>query len=277
MLLASYAKINLFLEVVGRLPNNYHQVNTVLCSIDLCDFIRYELISEPLIKLSCSNPVLEGTNNLIYKMAYHLQQNYAPDRGISIYLDKHIPIAAGLGGGSSNAAQCLITLKKLWNLQLNTQQMNEIAANFGSDISFFLKGGTALGENRGELITPLPSLQIPNLLLVYPNLQISAAEAYHLVKLPEADDIHHFDPDKLPQTCFNRLEPGIRKVYPVIDTILSELKDRGADVAMLSGSGSTCFGIFTDRNSLTGTKAHFDRQGYWTYLARTTPPVPALP
>ncbi len=277
MLTASYAKINLFLEVVGRLPNNYHQVNTVLCSIDLCDYIRYELISEPLIKLSCSNPQLEGSGNLIYKLAAYLQQSFAPNKGIRIHLDKKIPIAAGLGGGSSNAAHCLITLNKLWNLHLEAGKLHAIAAGFGSDINFFLLGGTALGENRGEIITPLPTLQIPNILLIYPHLQISAAEAYRLVRLPEADNTRHFNPSDLPGTCYNRLEPGIRKAYPIIDTIICELQNWGAKVAMLSGSGSTCFGIFADENSLTRAQAHFDRQGYWTYIASTIPPILALP
>lgn len=277
MLTASYAKINLFLEVVGRLPKNYHQVNTVLCSIDLCDFIRYELISEPVIKLSCSNPQLEGTGNLIFKVASYLQRIFAPDKGIRIHLEKNIPIAAGLGGGSSNASNCLLALNKLWNLKLEDDKLHEIAAGFGSDINFFLRGGTALGENRGEIITPLHHLHVPKILLVYPNLQISAAEAYRLVRLPDTDNTRHFDPSDLPGTCFNRLERGIRVAYPLIDTIISDLRNWGANVAMLSGSGSTCFGIFADENSLTRAQAQFKQQGFWTYKAKTIPPVLDLP
>ncbi|MDD4310640.1 MAG: 4-(cytidine 5'-diphospho)-2-C-methyl-D-erythritol kinase, partial [Candidatus Cloacimonetes bacterium] len=166
MYTASYAKINLFLEITGKLANNYHQVNTVLCSIDLCDFISYSLLDYPEISLSCSNPALSGKENLVFRVAEHLQQRYCPSQGIKIHLEKHIPIAAGLGGGSSNAANCIKALNTLWQLNLPQNDLHEVAASFGSDINFFLLGGTALGTNRGEQVSQLPDIKLEQILLV---------------------------------------------------------------------------------------------------------------
>ncbi len=271
MLTASYAKINLFLEVIGKLPNNYHQVNTVLCSIDLCDYITYEVNSGNAISLSCNDPALSNPDNLLSKVAHFLKHKYSISDGLHIHLDKHIPVAAGLGGGSSNAANCIIALNELWNLKLSLTEMHEIAAKFGSDINFFLEGGCAFGENRGELITPLPDVEIGNILLINPNLYISSSEAYKLVEIPSIQDRCLFAPDCLKGSCFNRLEAGIRKVYPAIDEIITSLYTFGAEVSMMSGSGSTCFGIFPDSSMLLACSTYFTNKGYWTKISHSLP------
>jgi len=273
MLTASSAKINLFLEVCAKLPDNYHQVNTVLSSIDLFDNISFEPNPTGRIELTCIVPELSNRNNLVWRVADYLQQHYRVSQGAAIHLDKHIPLAAGLGGGSSNAATCLIALNELWSLHLEARELNTIAAGFGSDINFFLVGGTALGESRGEQITPLPYLEIDRILLVNPRIPIPASQAYGLVKLPQPHELRSFDPHNLSGSCFNRLESGIREAFPTIDDIIISLQQRGADIAMMSGSGSTCFGIFTNTDQLLSCRDYFNSLGYWTWMAKTIPPL----
>ena len=269
MLTASCAKINLFLELTGKLPNNYHQVNTILCSIDLFDMLSYELIESPEIILSCNIPSLVSTSNLVYKVAAYLKEYFAVSGGIKIHIDKHIPVAAGLGGGSSNAANCILSLNELWQLNLSILEMHTIASQFGSDINFFLEGGTAKGENRGEVITKLSPIILNNILLVNPGIEISSAEAYQLAVLPKKGEQHKFNPSNLIGSCFNRLESGIRNAYPVIDNIINSISNFGAKIAMMSGSGSTCFGIFDREDDLSTCQQYFDQKGFWTYPTQT--------
>jgi len=268
MLTASYAKINLFLEVTGRLPNGYHKVNTVLCSIDLCDYISYDLCTRGDISFNCNIRELATQDNLVCKIAHFLKEEYRVSSGINIYLDKRIPVAAGLGGGSSNAANCIVALNELWNLKLGHDEVHAIAARFGSDINFFLVGGCALGENRGEQISPMPYIDIPYMLLVNPNIAIASAKAYQLIAslnyTPKS-----FNSDAVFQSCFNRLEPGIRTAYPEIGELIIGLQSFTPQVAMMSGSGSTCFAIFDDDTKLDACRSHFESAGMRTYKTRT--------
>ena len=269
MLAASYAKINLFLEVTGKLANNYHQVNTVFSSIDLCDYISYNTTDKPEIAIDSSDSSLAGKANLMFRVAEFLQQHYCRDKGVKINLEKHIPVAAGLGGGSSNAANSIIALNELWQLELGKSTLHEIAASFGSDLNFFLEGGTAQGSNRGEQIQPLPNIKIDRILLVNPKIPILSSEAYRLMTIPDNSELRRFDPRDLGGTCFNRLELGIRLAYNQIDQLIRTIKSYGASVAMLSGSGSTCFGFFDDQEALLACKAYFVDRGYWTRETRT--------
>ncbi len=269
MLVDSYAKINLFLELLGKLPDNYHEVNTVFCGIDLCDSIKYALTKKPDLKLWSNIAELESPNNLIFKVAAEMQARYRPEQGIEIRLEKRIPLAAGLGGGSSNAAVTILALNQLWDLQLSRAELEELAAGFGSDLNFFLHGGTALGSGRGERITQLPDLELRHLLLVNPGIRISAAEAYRLARIPQENERVSFEVYTELTANINRLEPGIRRAYPVVDGIISALRSGNALLAMLSGSGSTCYGVFEDATELQACQSELEAQGFWTYSART--------
>ena len=269
MLAVSYAKINLFLEVLSELPDHYHEVNTVLCGIDLFDKIKYSLTKNGSIILWASVAELNGKNNLIYKVASYLQNEYKVASGVEICLSKRIPIAAGLGGGSSNAANAIIMLDRLWQLNLSQKERHEIAARFGSDINFFLEGGTALGENRGERISPWDDILLDNILLVNPGIEISAGTAYGAVELPVPGEAKLFDPQDPVATMFNRLEPKVRSLYPLVDDLLNQLAEFGAIRSMLSGSGPTCFGIFDSEEALAKCQSHFQKLGYFTHNTRT--------
>lgn len=269
MLAVSYAKINLFLEVLGKLPDNYHEVNTVLCSIDLFDEIRFALTKSCDIILWSNLDDLCGENNLIYKIAKYLQHRFKVSAGAEIRLTKHIPVSAGLGGGSSNAAIAIIFLDRLWQLGLSQKEKEEIAAMFGSDINFFLHGGTALGQNRGERITPQDDILVDNILLVNPGIAISAGLAYGALELPAPGEAKLFDPAELMNTMYNRLEQTVCGLYPAVQALLDELNSFGAKKSMLCGSGSTCLGIFENKRDLAICRSHFEEKGFFALETRT--------
>jgi 4-diphosphocytidyl-2-C-methyl-D-erythritol kinase len=269
MLTASYAKINLFLEVLGHLDNGYHQVNTVLSSIDLFDDVKYVLTKSGSLKLWSNLPELNGADNLICRIGNHLKTRYQVPFGADIRLDKRIPVAAGLGGGSSNAASAIAALDQLWQLHLSEAEKHEAAASFGSDINFFLVGGTALGENRGERISAMSDILIDNILLVNPGIAIAAGKAYGATELPAPGETKLFDPQNPIATMFNRLEAAVRKLYPEVDSLIKGIAAFGAKHSMLSGSGSTCFGIFDDAVDMARCRSHYEKMGYFTHVTRT--------
>ncbi|MCE2464205.1 MAG: 4-(cytidine 5'-diphospho)-2-C-methyl-D-erythritol kinase, partial [Dehalococcoidia bacterium] len=159
MEIKAYAKINLTLEVLGRRPDGYHEVRTVLQTIDLTDILNITRASH--LKMECSVPELGNKDNLVWKAASALRRAAECDKGAKIHLEKHIPVGMGLGGGSSDAAATLKALNNLWGIQMHDAGLQSIAASLGSDVPFFLRGGTALGEGRGEVMTelhPLPQL-----------------------------------------------------------------------------------------------------------------------
>ena len=167
MEIRAYAKINLTLEVLGRRPDGYHEVATVLQTIDLSDGLHFG--PAPRLELECSVPGLGGRDNLVWAAADALRSATRCDKGASIRLDKGIPIGMGLGGGSSDAAATLNGLNALWGLDMVDADLMDIAASLGSDVPFFLRGGTALGQGRGEVITSLTSLSKRLVVLVCPD------------------------------------------------------------------------------------------------------------
>lgn len=266
---ASFAKINLSLEVLGKLPDGYTRIQTLFASIDLKDELRFALTKSQGIKLWSNLPQLNEQDNLIYKVAHHLQSRFKPDKGIEIELKKLIPIAAGLGGGSSNAAITLLILNLLWSLNLSKKELHQIAAAFGSDVNFFLLGGTVLGEERGQQIHPVDDILLDNLLLVNPHLAISSFEAYKLVDHQALEPSFSYQDAIQNGVYFNRLERGVAQRYPVISEILGKMRKHGAHTALMSGSGSTCFGIFNDKAALKACRDEFDDMGFWTKATRT--------
>ncbi|MBW6514223.1 MAG: 4-(cytidine 5'-diphospho)-2-C-methyl-D-erythritol kinase [Candidatus Syntrophosphaera sp.] len=269
MLIASYAKVNLFLEVLARLPDNYHQIETLLCSVSVCDTLKFALTKRQDVKLWSNLPEMAVESNLVYRVAAYLMDRYKPEAGIDIYLEKRIPLAAGLGGGSSNAANTIRALNSLWKLELSLAEMEATAALFGSDIGFFLHGGTAWATNRGELVEPCADLDVGNILLVNPNIAISSASAYAMVQVPAQGAKRYWKPDAWRESCFNRLEASVRKEYREVDEVIARLLESGAMPAQMSGSGSTCLGVFQDAGRMRACQSYFDRIGYWTKIVRT--------
>lgn len=166
MQVAAYAKINLTLEVLGRRSDGYHEVKTILQTIDLAD--RLDFQPGPRLRVECDVPDLNGDANLVWQAATTLAKCGGVQPRVRIFIRKRIPVGMGLGGGSSDAAATLVALNQLWNLSLSEQDLTDVAAALGSDVPFFLHGGTALAEGRGDLVSPLPPLSRLSLMLICP-------------------------------------------------------------------------------------------------------------
>ena len=161
MKVKAFAKLNLTLEVLGRRQDGYHQVRTILQTIDLADLL--EISPAASLRVECDDSSLQGEANLVWRAARALAEVSNHQPGAHVYIQKHIPVGMGLGGGSSDAAAALLSLNQLWGLDLSIRELSQVAAGLGSDVAFFLRGGTALGEGRGEIIeplSPLPSLPV---------------------------------------------------------------------------------------------------------------------
>jgi len=237
----SSAKINLFLDVISVRLDGYHEIRTIFSEIDLYDVLNFTLTKNSAIKILANIDFVSLEKNLIYKVAIFIQKKYNVLNGAKIDLQKNIPIAAGLGGGSSNAAQTILALNEIWKLNLSTIEMNSIAARFGSDINFFLSGGTA-----------------------------SSKEAYEAVNVVKPNsNWKEFLRNKDVNFCFNKLEEGIIRLYPKIGKTLNFMQENGAMKAMLSGSGATMIGFCPDRATAENLSEYFTRKKYWNCITKT--------
>jgi len=262
VLIDSYAKINLSLRVLSKRPDGYHEIETLFSTIDLHDSLKFALTKKPAVKILSNIAELCSENNLAYLISQRIRADFGIKAGLEIHIEKRIPVAAGLGGGSSNAAVTFLALRKLFQIEMDEEYMQSVAAEYGSDINFFFIGGLAKGSSRGEIITPLPDLDEQELLLVNPGITISSSEAYQLA-------------DKEIIECpssglwFNDLEAGIRKKYHVVDNILLDLKLNGANEFMMSGSGPTCIGRFQDKLKQRSVLKYFRSKNMWCRIVRT--------
>jgi len=266
----SNAKINLFLDILKKYSNGFHQIRTVFVDVDVWDSINFVLTKKPLIKIYANEESLANENNLAYKIAFFIQAKYSVKKGVEIYLEKRIPISAGLGGGSSNAAQTIIALSELWDLNISKSEMHEIASEFGSDINYFLEGGTAIGTERGNVIErSAKQIKLNNILLINPGIKISSGEAYSLVKISQPNEKWGKLLDNDISFAFNGLEEGVMLNYPVIKEIKNKLLEYGAINALMSGSGSTVIGFFDNERDLKIGQTFFNKKGYWTKKTKT--------
>jgi 4-diphosphocytidyl-2-C-methyl-D-erythritol kinase len=247
------AKVNLFLEVVRRREDGYHDIDTVMQAVDLWDELR--LAPGPELRLECSDPALPtDERNLVVRAALALRKATGCRAGAHLRLAKHIPERAGLGGGSSDAAGTLAGLNRLWGLDLPAEELRQVAAGVGSDVAFFLTGGTARCTGRGERVEPVPTTWRPCLVLVCPDVGVSTPEAYARLSFPltpvgaDATMLSHRavsgDAAGVAQALFNRLESPAFDMYPELRDARDRLEATGlfAGVSM-SGSGSALFGL----------------------------------
>lgn len=255
--LTAPAKINWFLKVTGRRPDGYHDISSLMQCLTLEDSIAFEL-SDRLEVISALQIPL--TENLAYKAALLLKERSGTALGAKIFLNKDIPLAAGLGGGSSDAATTLIGLNRLWGVNLKRHELIRLGETLGSDIPFFFDSPAAVVEGRGEFVSPVRLSKAHIIMLVKPVVAVSSAWAYaefdrsarsnpELTK--EADNIkiiiqalEQGDYAYLSSELKNDLEPYVISRYPVIGDIQTKLLQRGAVLVLMSGSGSTVFGVF---------------------------------
>jgi len=259
MKVAAPAKINLSLDVIKQLPNGYHEMEMIMQEIDLADEIELKL-TEAGIQCTCNEPELPiNKDNIAVRAAYALVPFLKEDKGVHIYLNKKIPHGAGLGGGSADAAAVLKGLNALWDLGLTEQQLLRIGVQLGADVPFCIFGGTAHARGIGERLKRLPDQASLPILLINPGIHVSTKDVFEALDADQA--ICHPDTEKaidawqkqdfslLRVSAGNRLREVTVQWHPEIGQIEKELMDRGAVFAMMSGSGPTVFGLFSNEET----------------------------
>ena len=293
----AYAKVNLSLDIVGRREDGYHLVRMVMQSLDIADELTFEKTENGKIEVLLNSQQNEGSevsasettdklgvvplneDNLIYKVAKLLLEKYVweknPEAGVKITLIKNIPIAAGLAGGSSDAAATFRGINELYELNILDQDLMDMGVNLGADIPYCIMGGTALSEGIGEKLTQLPSLPKCYFLVAKPNISVSTAEAYGgYDKLVESEEkIKHPDVDGQVDAIYSENLKGVTDLFKnVLEYVTSrnheeigilekEMMDGGAINAMMSGSGPTVFGVFEDADTAENTKQKIEEKG----------------
>ncbi|MFO7974179.1 MAG: 4-(cytidine 5'-diphospho)-2-C-methyl-D-erythritol kinase [Candidatus Hydrogenedentota bacterium] len=262
----AHAKINLYLDVLDRRSDGFHNIETIFQTVSLSDELTFTDLAFG-IELECSRPDLStGPDNLVRKAAALLQAKTGCTRGAGIYLEKNIPVAAGLAGGSVNAAAALEGLNALWELGLSHEELRAFALELGSDVPYCLEGGTRGATGRGEELFPLPSLPETWCVLVHPPVQVSTPAVYNS---PDLDrNTEHPSEGRTPSfrkalealrkgdwqhAVFNRMEGPVFAQYPELGSLKQRLLDARCIAAAMSGSGSTLFGICASRDAAEHT------------------------
>ena len=249
--LNSPAKINLMLHITGRRADGYHLLQTVFQFIDLTDLMVFESTETPDIsRLSSQTPVAES-DDIVLRAAHLLQSRFGVERGVQIAIDKNIPIGGGLGGGSSNAATCLLALNQLWELNLSLDELSETGLELGADVPVFVQGYAAWADGVGERLTPI-ELPLPYYLVIYPNINVSTAEIFNAGELTrncDAITIRAF----LAGAGINVCESVARKRYPVIGEALDWLSQ--FTEARMTGTGACIYAPFDSLKAAEGVKS----------------------
>lgn len=261
----AYGKINLSLDVLGRRGNGYHDVSMVMQTVDIFDVISLnKLESEDEIRLTANvdNLPLDGTN-IVYKAVKLVKEEYGINEGVVAHIEKHLPIAAGMGGGSSDCAAALRGMNRLFELGLSDEKLEELGVRLGADVPFLIKGGIALAEGIGEKLTTLPAFPDCVLVIAKPDLGVSTKEVYEA--FDSLKEVNHPDIGKLVNSLGNTKLKDIVKLlgnvleevtackYKIIKTVKTLLLENDAVFSMMTGSGPTVFGIF--ENSEQAEKA----------------------
>lgn len=267
----AYAKINLGLDVVRRLENGYHEVRMIMQTVGIYDVLTFTAAQSGIRITTDSGELPVGEDNLIYRAARLLMETYNMSAGVDIHLEKHIPIAAGMAGGSSDAAATLMGLNELFALGASDEQLRQLGVRIGADVPYCIMGGTALAEGIGELLTPLPPAPQCVLLIAKPDIQVSTKYVYEHLDAgntwqhPDIDGmrraIENGDLSGVIARLGNVLETVTIEAYPVIDRIKREMISGGARGSLMSGSGPTVFGIYDSREQARAVRDSLERQG----------------
>ncbi|MGN0358092.1 MAG: 4-(cytidine 5'-diphospho)-2-C-methyl-D-erythritol kinase [Blautia sp.] len=258
MRLRALAKINLGLDVIRKREDGYHEVRMIMQTINMYDQIEIDIKEEPGISITTNLPFIPtNENNLVYKAAKLLMDEFHIEKGITVELQKFIPVAAGMAGGSSDAAATMIGMNRLFGLGLTVRQLMERSVSIGADVPYCLLRGTALAEGIGEKLRPLPPCPNCYVLIGKPSISVSTKFVYekldagNIEEHPDIDRIleglqwHNLN--KISENMGNVLESVTIPAYPIIEEIKNHMKEHGAVNAMMSGSGPTVFGLFDDK------------------------------
>ena len=260
IVLKAYAKINLGLDVLGRRPNGYHDVRMIMQSIGLYDRLTLKKMREDEISLSSNMATLPNNeHNFVYKAIRLMKEEYQITTGVKAELEKRIPVAAGMAGGSTDAAAALVGMNRLFDLHLSRERLMELGAKLGADVPYCVMGGTALAEGVGEILTPLKPMPKCYILIAKPGISVSTRFVYENLEIdklsyhPDIDgmmeSIEADDLTGITDRLSNVLETVTEKKYPIITKIKNAMLESGAMNSLMSGSGPTVFGIYADKES----------------------------
>ena len=266
------AKLNLFLEILGRRPDGYHDLESLMVAVDLYDTLHLTLDATGAITLRCDDPTLPtGRENLVVRAAERLKAESGCPLGATIELSKAIPAQAGLAGGSSDAAGTLVALDQLWDLRLDPDRLDALAGEIGSDVAFFRKTPAAICRGRGERVESLSLAQSLHFVLVCPPIGLSTADVYRNLTPPErprpigpvVEALVTGRPDALGRSLFNRLQPVAERLQPALVRVRDELACLGPslDGHLMSGSGSAYFGLGRDRDAVDDAARRLETLG----------------
>lgn len=263
----SPAKINLFLKVLRKREDGYHDILTLMQKISLCDEIAFSLAGKGIVLHCPGSGLPEDENNLALRAAQRLLSDASRSPGVEITIRKNIPVAAGLGGGSSNAATVLLTLNELMEFHYSREKLMRMGAELGADVPFFIYGRTAWASGIGDRFQPADEIPPLWFVLVNPGFELSTREVYEGLKLGLTNDTIKYNMPRfktLPQIAaglYNDLERVSIRHYPVISEIKEVLMSHGAIGSLMSGSGPTVFGIFSDEESASKAESELKRTG----------------
>ncbi len=256
----AYAKINLFLNVIGKRDDGYHDLEMVMASIDLFDVLSFEKTNNGIIDIISETPITNTKEeNIVYKVAKYVQETFGVEYGVNITIKKNIPIAAGLAGGSADAAATLRGLNKLWKLKLTLNDLAKIGETFGSDIPFCIYNKLCIARGKGEELFFIDNKLNFSILLVNPNIKVSTKEVFDniteemLVNKKSSDmanAIYNKNFDLVARELFNSLEPITFKMVPDVQKIKKLMTDWELSGALMCGSGATVFGISKDKDKI---------------------------
>ncbi len=262
--LKAYAKINLTLNVLKKLPLGYHEIESVMHQVQLSDDISIKKIEKGIV-IKCNNPKVPlDEGNTVYKAAELLKNRYDIKEGVEITIEKNIPISGGLSGGSTDAGAVLMLMNDLFDLLIEKDDLMDFGAEIGMDVPFSILGGAAVAKGMGEVLEKIENIKM-NILLINHGVEVSTKEAYENLNLEECgktvntnkilNSIKEKNIKKTAESLYNDFENTIIKKYPIIDKIKKDLIDEGALNALMSGSGATVFGVFENEEK---AKAAFE-------------------
>jgi 4-diphosphocytidyl-2-C-methyl-D-erythritol kinase len=280
----AHAKINLSLEVLNRRPDGFHDVMTVMQTIGLADKLYLSLAGD--LQFDCNQPELVVEENLVWRAALLMLElcGEGQQRGADIFLEKVIPVKAGLGGGSSDAATTLMALNRLWKLDLSEDRLVELAAQLGSDVPFFIRGGTALAEGRGEKLEALPALAPSWLVLLFPQIELPDNKTRELYRMLDRNDfssggvtralVRAISRQERPAQSlfFNSFERVVYERFPRLDYFRQAMVEAGADYVRISGSGPTIYTLLNDEADAQAIAGQLNERGFITAVTPTVQP-----
>ncbi|MEC9484661.1 MAG: 4-(cytidine 5'-diphospho)-2-C-methyl-D-erythritol kinase [Candidatus Izemoplasma sp.] len=273
----AYAKVNLYLDVLGKLENGYHNLEMVIAPLALHDTLTFKKRKDDLIELTTSKTITGNIkDNLVYRIAKYLQEQYLIKEGVSIELEKNIPIGAGLGGGSADAAATLRGLNKLWKLNLSLDELAQLGKSFGADIPYCIYNKICIARGVGDELVFLNNKLNYKILLIYPNIHMSTKEVYANVKIEElptkkmtrmTEAVYNRNFDLLTQELYNALEISAFDLVPKLKDLKTQIEKWKVEGVLMSGSGSTIYILTKDYHKLTDIEKVY-RDKYQTIITK---------